>query len=101
MLDVRGEVLRSLDDWLGLRRNQERRGIEDPNRVGNGILGSAELRDKVVGTYEAAGFPRYRMVQDGYPETTDVDRRMLIGYGANADRYETWQTSEKPTAMHA
>jgi alkaline phosphatase len=37
------------------------------------------------------------MLSDGYPETTDIDKRMLIGYGANADRYETWRASPLPT----
>lgn len=64
-------------------------------KVGTGT--AAEQRDKVVGVYEAAGFPRYRLLADGYPEATDIDRRMLIGYGANADRYETWLTSAQPT----
>ena len=73
------------------------------SKVGDGTLlsyaggGQATLRDKVVGVYEQAGFPRYRMLPDGYPETTDIDRRMLIGYGANADRYETWRASPLPT----
>jgi alkaline phosphatase len=26
----------------------------------------------------------------------DVDRKMLIGYGGNADRYEDWRTSDRP-----
>jgi alkaline phosphatase len=59
--------------------------------------GQANLRDKVVGVYEQAGFPRYRMLPDGYPETTDIDQRVLIGYGANADRFETWRASPLPT----
>jgi len=54
-------------------------------------------RNAVVGTYEAAKFPRYTIAADGYPETTDIDYKMLIGYGANADRYETWLTNAKPT----
>ncbi|HLA33528.1 MAG TPA: alkaline phosphatase [Rhodocyclaceae bacterium] len=58
--------------------------------------GEAHLRDKVVGPYEKAGFPRYRIAADGYPETTNIDRRLLIGYGANADRYEDWRTNERP-----
>ena len=28
--------------------------------------------------------------------TTDVDKRLLIGYGANADRNEDWRTNEQP-----
>ena len=58
--------------------------------------GSANVRDKVVGIYEKAGFPKYRMAADGYPETTDIDHRLLVGYGANADRYEDWRTNERP-----
>ncbi len=58
--------------------------------------GAAQLRTGVVGTYESAGFPRYETAADGYPVTTDVDRRMLIGYAANADRYEDWLTNPQP-----
>jgi alkaline phosphatase len=54
------------------------------------------LRDKVVGVYEKAGFPRYRTGADGYPEATDIDFRLLVGYGANADRYEDWRTHATP-----
>ena len=50
-----------------------------------------------VATYEAARFPQYSIAADGYPRTTDVPGRMLIGYGANADRYETWLSSDQPT----
>jgi len=73
------------------------------SKVGDSALatyaggGQANLRDKVVGVYEQAGFPHYRMLPDGYPETTDIDQRMLIGYGANADRFETWRASPLPT----
>ena len=58
--------------------------------------GVANLRDKVVGVYEKAGFPRYRIAADGYPETTDIDHRLLVGYGANADRYEDWRSNNTP-----
>ena len=50
----------------------------------------------MVGLYEAAGFPIYTLAGDGYPTTTDVDYRMLIGYAANADRYEDWLTNAQP-----
>ncbi len=53
-------------------------------------------RNGVVGTYDAAGFPNYSLSTDGYPTTTDVNYRMLIGYAANADRYEDWLTNELP-----
>ena len=58
--------------------------------------GVLHVRDKVVGVYEKAGFPRYRMAKDGYPETTNVDYRLLVGYGANSDRHEDWRTNERP-----
>ena len=58
--------------------------------------GVANLRNKVVGTYEKAGFPHYRIAADGYPEATDIDFRLLVGYGANADRYEDWRTARTP-----
>ncbi len=47
-------------------------------------------RQRAVGTYDAAGFPSYTILADGYPATMDVDGKMLVGYGASADRYETW-----------
>ncbi len=57
---------------------------------------SDSMRDKVVGLYEAASFPKYTIAEDGYPVTTDIDKRLLIGYGANADRYEDWRTNAQP-----
>jgi len=62
-----------------------------------GLGTTAGQRDSVVGTYDAAKFPKYGMSADGYPVTTDVDHKMLIGYGANADRYETWLANAQPT----
>jgi len=58
--------------------------------------GAAQLRAGVVGTYEAAGFPDYPIATDGFPVTTDVDYRMLVGYAANADRNENWLTNPLP-----
>lgn len=57
----------------------------------------ANLRDGAVGVYQASKFPKYRMAADGYPETTDVDFKLLVGYGANADRYENWLSHSTPT----
>ena len=51
----------------------------------------------IVGTYDAAKFPKYTIAADGYPVSTLIDGKMLIGYGANADRYETWLPSTFPT----
>jgi alkaline phosphatase len=67
--------------------------LEDRSLSGGGI---DRLRRNVVGTYERAGFPAYAIAEDGYPETTNVDRRMLIGYAANGDRYEDWRTNPQP-----
>jgi alkaline phosphatase len=58
--------------------------------------GVSNLRDKVVGVYEKAGFPKYIIANDGYPATTDIDYRLLVGYGANSDRYEDWRTNTLP-----
>jgi alkaline phosphatase len=58
--------------------------------------GVANIRDKVVGIYEKAGFPKYKIAADGYPETTDIDYRLLVGYGANSDRYENFRTNDRP-----
>jgi len=56
----------------------------------------AGKRDAIVGLYEAARFPKYAINADGYPSNTDTDYKMLIGYGANADRYEDWSTNAQP-----
>ncbi len=61
-----------------------------------GKKGVANLRNSVVGVYEKAGFPRYTVAADGYPQTTDIDYRLLVGYGANADRFEDWRTKKTP-----
>lgn len=58
--------------------------------------GASNLRDKVVGVYEKAGFPKYVIANDGYPSTTDIDYRLLVGYGANSDRYEDWRANALP-----
>jgi alkaline phosphatase len=58
--------------------------------------GVAQLRDPVVGTYDLAGFPIYRILPDGYPSTTNPDRKLLIGYAANADRNEDWLSNSRP-----
>ena len=58
--------------------------------------GVTNIRDKVVGIYEKAGFPKYSVDADGYPKTTDIDFRLLVGYGANADRNENWRTNPLP-----
>jgi alkaline phosphatase len=57
---------------------------------------SAPARQSIVGTYDAAGFPHYNILADGYPETFDIDHKILFGYGANGDRFETWLTRPRP-----
>ena len=43
-----------------------------------------------------AGFPRYSILADGYPDTYDIDNKILVGFGANGDRYEGWLTKPLP-----
>ena len=59
--------------------------------------GELPERQKVVGIYESARFPKYTMnPKDGYPETFDVDGKLLFGFGAGSDRYESWQQKPRP-----
>jgi alkaline phosphatase len=60
----------------------------DPNTQPN--------RQKVVGVYDSAGFPAYNILADGYPQSMDINGKLLFGYGANGDRYETWLTKPRP-----
>ncbi len=54
-------------------------------------------RQKLVNVYEAAGFPKYTIAADGYPQTLDVDGKILIGYGASGDRFESFLTNPLPS----
>jgi len=66
---------------------------------GNGAVDAGDtagLRLGFVGTYDAAGFPTYTIAPDGFPVNTDIDKKLLVGYGANADRYEDWLTNATP-----
>ena len=58
--------------------------------------GQTKLRSGVVGIYDSASFPVYTNNSDGYPTTMDPDRKMLIGYGGNGDRYEDWLQNVQP-----
>ena len=59
-------------------------------------IGTA-LRDRVVGTYDSAGFPVYpKSPTDGYPVTMDVDQKIIIGYAGGADRFENFTTAPTP-----
>ncbi|WP_265214993.1 alkaline phosphatase [Herbaspirillum lusitanum] len=81
----------------------------DHETAGASIIGSANSsdhaydgtatskdRDQIVHVYDSAGFPQYQIMPDGYPQTTDIANKILIGYGSNADRRETWRSNEKP-----
>lgn len=82
-------------------------GAANPANVGNGSVRSSS-NDYVlpsdlaagwgaaVGAYDAAKFPKYTIQPGGYPLTTDLPGKMLIGYAGNADRYETWQSNDHP-----
>jgi alkaline phosphatase len=56
----------------------------------------APERQKVVGTYDAAGFPQYTIEPDGFPQTFDIDNKILVGFGASGDRYEGWLSKPHP-----
>src|SRR4030095_10386848 len=58
--------------------------------------GAAQLRNGVVGTLDQAGFPNSIPAPEVYPQTTDIDFRMLVGYACNADRFEDWLTNLLP-----
>lgn len=60
-------------------------------------LNQSALRNDVVGTYNAAGFPKYTILADGYPQDWDPNYKLLVGYGANGDRFENYRTRPQPT----
>lgn len=53
-------------------------------------------QQNTVGTYDAAAFPQYTMLPDGYPADPDSDKKILIGFGANGDRFEDWLSKPLP-----
>jgi alkaline phosphatase len=65
--------------------------------------GQTQLRSGVVNIYDSAAFPVYDNTSsgDGYPATMDADRKMLIGYGGNGDRYEDWLQNVQPNVNPA
>ena len=66
---------------------------------GNGVVNPNVCplaHQQVVGTYDSAGFPLYSIQADGYPATMDIDNKVLVGFGANGDRFETWQSKPLP-----
>lgn len=53
-------------------------------------------RQKVVGANDAAAFPRYQIAPDGYPVDLDINGKLLVGFGADGDRYEGWLQKPRP-----
>lgn len=53
-------------------------------------------RQKVVGVYDSAGFPQYTIEPDGFPQTFDIDNKILIGFGGSGDRFEGWLGKPHP-----
>lgn len=62
--------------------------VVDPN--------TQPARQAAVGTYDVAAFPHYDILADGYPATFEIDGKLLFGFGASGDRYESWQTRPRP-----
>jgi alkaline phosphatase len=63
-------------------------------------LGAPKLRDDVVANYNGnpvSNFPAYTIATDGYPVSMDPDYKLLIGYGANGDRYENYKARPQPS----
>ncbi len=58
--------------------------------------GTTPDRQKAVGVYEDAGFPKYQILTDGFPAASDIDRKVVVGFGAGADRFEDWMTRPMP-----
>jgi alkaline phosphatase len=56
----------------------------------------APARQTAVGVFDAAAFPVYTINPDGYPATADPARKVVIGFGGNADRYEGWLAKPLP-----
>jgi alkaline phosphatase len=60
--------------------------------------GKTKPLQAAVSTYDGAGFPHYTIHADGYPQTTEIDHKILISYAANGDRYESWRANPLPLA---
>ena len=53
-------------------------------------------RQVAVKVYEGAKFPRYEIKPDGYPATADPRSKLLVSFGAGADRFEGWLAKPLP-----
>ena len=45
---------------------------------------------------DRAGETLVVVLADGYPETFDLDGKLLFGFAANSDRYESWRQKQRP-----
>lgn len=61
-----------------------------------GTFTGASASAENVAVYDAAKFPTYTLQSDGYPTTMDPAGKLLIGYGSNATRNESWLSSPQP-----
>ena len=59
-------------------------------------FGHQLAHQNVVGVYDAAGFPHYDIQADGFPATMDIENKVLVGFGANGDRFEGWLSKPLP-----
>lgn len=67
--------------------------IADHECSGFSLFGA--FTDK-INVYAEARFPRYDIKEDGYPETLDIKGKLVAGFGASADRYESWKQKALP-----
>jgi alkaline phosphatase len=80
-------------------RRARRRGevaAGPPLRRQGGRSRHAARAPEAGGRVRRRGFPKYDIQPDGYPATFDVDGKILIGYGADGDRFENWLTKPLP-----
>jgi alkaline phosphatase len=77
-----GALTKSIAEMQALPSDKEKTGPSDK-----------PARQAAVGIYEEAGFPKYTILADGYPATANIDRKMVVGFGAGADRFEDWMTN--------
>ena len=72
------------------------RSLPPDNTVLDPAVQPERQKASIIGTYDFAAFPRYNILPDGYPETFDIDGKLLVGYGASGDRYESWLMKPLP-----
>jgi alkaline phosphatase len=74
----------------------------DHETGGFSIIGAKNPDPRIPrGSRDAArpyrGFPDYQDADgDGYPDDADPPSKLIIGFGAGADRYEDWHSNSRP-----